>query len=141
MRQYCKLSDLSSETLKEIFAYFFNRCNKVNIYFPNEASEDIVNFKNKFLKAMHIIEMPEELSSIEEPLKEKEGYLMVIASLTEEIKAFILNLDLNFRLSLGLITKDNKVLFYIGDEDECIIEDNEDSSLFSSSLFSGFKPI
>lgn len=140
MRQYCKLSNLSSDTLKEIFCYFFSKCDKINIYFPNEAPEDIISFKEKFLNAIHIEKTAGELSSLEDDLDEKEGYSMIIASLTEEVKELIININDSFHLSLGLISGE-KVLFYIGDEGECIIEDNENSEIFSSSLFNAFQVI
>jgi len=140
MRQYNTLSNISTNTLKEIYTYLFTLCDKVNIYFPNEGSLEIMNFKNTFLEAIHITKASDELFSSEDALEEKEGYSMVIASLTDEVKNLILNMNSAFRLSLGLITKD-KVLFYIGDAGECIIEDTADSVIFSSPLFNTFKTI
>ncbi|WP_069998742.1 hypothetical protein [Cellulosilyticum sp. I15G10I2] len=140
MRKYCALSNIPSNTLKETFTYLFNICDKVNIYFPNEASLEIMNFKDTFLKAAHIANLSNELLSTEDALEEKEGYAMIIASLTDEIKELILNINAHFSLSLGLINGD-KVIFYIGDAGECIIEDAEDSDIFSSPLFNTFKTI
>lgn len=140
MRKYCNLSNSSSTTLNEIFTYLFNICDKVNIYFPNEASLETMKFKDTFLKAAHIANLSDELLSAEDALEEQEGYAMIIASLTSEIKKLILNMNADLHLSLGLISGD-KVLFYISDEGECIIEDVEDSDIFSSSLFTHFKTI
>lgn len=140
MRRYCMLSNISSNDLKDIYTYLFNICDKVNIYFPNETSLEIMNFKNTFLDAIHITKASDELLSAEDSWEEKEGYSMVIASLTDEVKNLIVNMNSDFHLSLGLITND-KVLFYIGDEGECILEDAEDSVIFSSPLFSTFKTI
>jgi hypothetical protein len=134
------LSNISSNTLKDIYTYLFNSCDKVNIYFPNEAPSDIMNFQNTFLEAVHIAKSSDALFSSEDNLEEKEGYSMIIASLTDEVKNLILNIKPEFHLSLGLIAND-KVLFYIGDEGECIIEDSEDSVIFSSPLFNSFKVI
>ena len=144
MRRYTKLSTLELSQLKEILNFFFDRCDKVNIYFPNaikgSQSEDVAIFKNKFLSATHIIETSDELGELEETLEEKEGFSMIIASLTSEVKALLLEMKPQLHLSLGLISGD-KVLFYVGDEDECVIEANEDSEIFSSTLFQSFKTI
>lgn len=144
MRRYAKLSSLSHEQFKEILRFFYGECDKVNIYFPNtiheKSNDDIVAFKKAFLAATHIIENPEELGSLEETLEEKIGFTMVIASLTEEVKSLILELKASFHLNLGLISGD-KVLFYIGDEGECVVEAEEDSTIFNSPLLESFQII
>lgn len=142
MRRYAKLSTIGTHLLSDILKFFFNRCDKVNIYFPNTISQEseVNTFKNEFLAATHIIENAEELASLEETLEEKEGFSMIIASLTDEVKALLLDMKSNLHLNLGLIEGD-KVLFYIGDEDECVIEADEDSDIFTSSLFDSFKTI
>ena len=142
MRRYAKLSTIELSHLQDIFNYFFDRCDKVNIYFPNTTDEtsEVTTFKNRFLAATHIIENADELGSLEETLEEKEGFSMIIASLTEEVKELLLGMKTNLHLNLGLIQGD-KVLFYIGDEDECVIEADEDSDIFASSLFDSFKTI
>ncbi|MBE6024148.1 MAG: hypothetical protein E7231_13270 [Cellulosilyticum sp.] len=144
MRRYAKLSTLDLTHFQEILKFFFDRCDKVNIYFPNASqgapSQEITSFKNKFLAATHIIEESEELASLEETLEEKEGFTMVIASLTSEVKELLLEMKPQFHLSLGLISGE-KVLFYLGDEDECVIEANENSEIFNSSLFESFQII
>ena len=144
MRRYAKLSTLNLTHFQEILQFFFHRCDKVNIYFPNDikgsTEQDIIEFKNKFLAATHIIEQTDELGNLEETLEEKDGFSMVIASLTDDVKALLLDMKQNLRLSLGLISGD-KVLFYIGDEDECVIEANEDSEIFKSPLFENFQVI
>lgn len=144
MRRYAQLSTLELSHFKEILSFFFDRCDKVNIYFPNNVkespNEEMTSFKNKFLAATHIIEESDELSNLEESLEEKEGFSMVIASLTADVKALLLDMKPQLHLSLGLISGD-KVLFYLGDEDECVIEANEHSEIFKSPLFDGFKTI
>ncbi len=142
MRRYSKLSTIDSNLLIDILKFFFDRCDKVNIYFPNTTKEtsEVNTFKNQFLAATHIIENAEELGSLEETLEEKEGFSMIIASLTNEVKTLLLDMKTNLHLNLGLIEGD-KVLFYIGDEDECVIEADEDSDIFASSLFDSFKTI
>lgn len=116
----------------------------MNIYFPNTTknaqAKEINTFKTNFLAATHIIENPEELGNLEESLEEKDGFSMIIASLTEEVKELIIQMKSNLSLNLGLIQGD-KVLFYLGDEDECVVEADEDSDIFKSTLFDTFKTI
>lgn len=144
MRRYAKLSTLELSHFKDILNFFFDRCDKINIYFPNTVTgalgTEITSFKTKFLAATHIIEESAELSTLEESLEEKEGFSMIIASLNHEVKTLLLEMKPHLHLSLGLISGD-KVLFYLGDEDECVIEANEDSEVFNSNLFSSFKII
>lgn len=144
MRRYAKLSSLDLTHFQEILKFFFDRCDKVNIYFPNTTSgalsQDITAFKNKFLAATHIIEESEELANLEESLEEKEGFSMVIASLTPAVKDLLLEMKPQLHLSLGLISGE-KVLFYLGDEDECVVEANENSEVFTSNLFESFQVI
>ena len=142
MRRYAKLSTFDLTHFQEILRFFFDRCDKVNIYFPNSelVSEEINTFKTKFLAATHIIEESEELNTLEESLEEKEGFSMVIASLTPEVKELLLQMKPHLHLSLGLISGE-KVLFYVGDEDECVIEASEDSQIFKSQLFETFQVI
>ncbi len=143
MRRYAQLSLLDKELFKTILEFFFDKCDKVNIYFPNDLSstqEKLALFKHNFLGATHIIENPEELGSLEESLEEKDGFSMIIASLTSEVKELLLQFDCGFALNLGLIDGD-KVLFYIGDEGECVIEAEDDSDIFKTNLFDGFKTI
>lgn len=144
MRRYTKVSTLDLSHFKDILHFFFDRCDKVNIYFPNNVKSEFANelaaFKSNFLAATHIIEESDELASLEETLEEKEGFSMVIASLTDEVKALLLEMKPQLHLSLGLISGD-KVLFYLGDDDECVIEANENSEIFNSSLFDSFQTI
>ena len=143
MRRYAQLSSLDKELFNNILELFFNKCDKVNIYFPNVLSSsqsNVTTFKNNFLSATHIIENPEELGSLEDSLEEKEGFSMIIASLTPEVQNLLLQFDSNFSLNLGLIDGE-KVLFYIGDEGECVVEAEDDSDIFTSTLFDTFKTI
>ena len=144
MRRYAKVSTLDLSHFKDILNFFFDRCDKVNIYFPNtvkgELGSEMNTFKSQFLAATHIIEESDELANLEEALEEKEGFSMVIASLTPEVKTLLLDMKPQLSLSLGLISGD-KVLFYLGDDDECVIEANEGSEIFKSSLFDNFQTI
>ncbi len=143
MRRYAQLSSLDKELFNNILEFFFNKCDKVNIYFPNVLSasqSNVATFKNNFLSATHIIENPEELGDLENSLEEKEGFSMIIASLTSEVKTLLLQFDCSFSLNLGLIDGE-KVLFYIGDEGECVVEAEDDSDIFASNLFDTFKTI
>ena len=144
MRRYAKVSTLDLSHFKDILNFFFDRCDKVNIYFPNnlkgDFSAELAAFKTKFLAATHIIEESDELASLEESLEEKEGFSMVIASLNSVVKTLLLEMKPELHLSLGLISGD-KVLFYLGDDDECVIEANENSEIFNSSLFDTFQTI
>ena len=143
MRRYAQLSSLDKELFNNILEFFFNKCDKVNIYFPNVLSSEqsnVTTFKNDFLSATHIIENPEELGSLEDSLEEKEGFSMIIASLTSDVKNLLLQFDCSFSLNLGLIDGE-KVLFYIGDEGECVVEAEDDSDIFASNLFDTFKTI
>lgn len=144
MRRYAKLSTLELSHFQEILNFFFDKCDKVNIYFPNTVkhalTEEVISFKNKFLAATHILEPSDELSLLEDSLEEKEGFSMIIASLTPEVKALLLDMKPQLHLSLGLIAGD-KVVFYLGDDDECVIEANEGSEILTSSLFEGFQTI
>ncbi|ADZ81783.1 hypothetical protein QTL86_18120 [Cellulosilyticum sp. ST5] len=144
MRRYAKLSSIDKKLFIDILKFFFDKCDKVNIYFPNTTknaqAKEINTFKTNFLAATHIIENPEELGNLEESLEEKDGFSMIIASLTEEVKELIIQMKSNLSLNLGLIQGD-KVLFYLGDEDECVVEADEDSDIFKSTLFDTFKTI
>lgn len=144
MRRYAKLSTLEPTQFNNILQFFFDRCDKVNIYFPNTTKSDVQNeltsFKNDFLSATHIIEEGDELASLEESLEEKDGFSMIIASLNSEVKTLLMNMNSKLHLNLGLIAGD-KVLFYLSDESECVIEANENSEIFKSELFNNFQTI
>ncbi len=144
MRRYAKLSTIEPHLFLDILEFFFNRCDKINIYFPNtiksSSQPQIFEFKKEFLAATHIIENTEELGNLEEVLEEKDGFSMIIASLNDEVKNLLLHMHSNLNLNLGLISGD-KVLFYLGDEGECVIEAEEDSDIFTSTLFKSFKTI
>ena len=49
MRRYTKLSTLELSHFQEILKFFFTKCDKINIYFPNTTqgalSEELNSFK------------------------------------------------------------------------------------------------
>lgn len=135
MKLYSDLSQISSEHMQDIVNYFFNICNKVNIYFPNEADSELVAFKDSFLTATCISELEDDTSALEP----KEGFSMVIASLSPQVNDLLRHVKASYHLSFGLI-QDDKVLLYVGDEGELVIE-TEDDTLASHSLFTNFQQI
>lgn len=135
MKLYSDLSQISSEHMQDIVNYFFNICNKVNIYFPNDANDELVAFKDSFLTATCISELEDDTSTLEP----KEGFSMVIASLSPQVNDLLRHVKASYHLSFGLI-QDDRVLLYVGDEGEVVIE-TEDNSLASHSLFTNFKQI
>lgn len=135
MKLYSTVQNLAQNQFKKVLTYCFSCCDTVNIYFPNECSEEILAFKNKFLKAISLLEIEDELSVLEP----KEGFMMLIASLNEEVQALLAGLDPSYGLSFGLIQKEN-VLLYVGDAGEVVIE-TEDAALTEQELFKGFKMI
>lgn len=136
MKLYANLSHISNDTMHDILGYFFNICNKVNIYFPNDSDDELISFKDTFLEATSISELNEDESS---PLEPKEGFSMVIASLSPKVNDLLTQVKSSYHLSFGLI-QDDKVLLYLGDEGEVVIE-SDDESITSHSLFLDFKAI
>lgn len=136
MKLYADLSQVSTENMHDIMGYFFNICNKVNIYFPNDADDELISFKDAFLEATSIGELDEDESS---PLEPKEGFTMVIAALSPKVRDLLTQVKSSYHLSFGLI-QDDKVLFFLGDEGEVVIE-SDDESITGHSLFLEFKAI
>ena len=135
MKLYSTIQNLKQDQFNKVLTYCFSYCDTVNIYFPNECSEEILTFKNKFLQAISLLEIEDERSILEP----KEGFMMLIATLNEEVKKLLCTLDPDYRLSFGLIQNEN-VLLYVGDEGEVVIE-TEDTSLKENTLFKDFKSI
>ena len=136
MRLYASTHNMTDDIYTEIIKYFFTLCDKVNIYFPNESTPDVLDFKKEFLSTAHIYDLEDELAHLEP----KEGFTMIIASLSEEIKALLLNIKTSYHLSFGLI-EDVNVVLYIGNDGECVIEMDDTNTLLSNSLFSSFTQI
>lgn len=136
MRLYASTLTMTNDLYTEIIKYFFNTCDKVNIYFPNEASMELLEFKKEFLSTTHIYEPEDELAHLEP----KEGFTMIIASLSEEVKNLLLNIKTSYHLSFGLIEGFNVVL-YIGNDGECVVEMDNADKLLSQPLFSTFTQI
>lgn len=135
MKLYSTIASLPAKELETIIKYFSNACDKINIYFPNDCSEELSKFKEAFLSAIDLQEMEDELSTLEP----KEGFTMIIASLSDEVCNLLLQVKVSYHLSFGLIKNDTVVL-YAGDEGELVLEDT-DPELESNPLFGHFKVI
>jgi hypothetical protein len=136
MKLYSTINTLSKEHFNSILNFFFSTCESVNIYFPNECSEEVLNFKNQFLKSIALLGIEEDELSVLEP---KEGFMMLIASLNEEVCQLLLKMEPSYALSFGLIAKE-EVVFYVGDQGEIVIE-TKDDILAENELFKGFRMI
>lgn len=130
MQLYSNISNLSGDQFKNIIKYLANHCEKVSIYFPNEADDELVTFKNRFLQATDIFEGEDEVAGLEP----KEGFSMVIASISEPVQALLSEVKSSYHLSFGLI-KNDQALLYVGDEGEIVVDSDEDLDL---SYFDGF---
>lgn len=130
MQLYSNISNLSGDQFKGIIDYLSGRCEKVSIYFPNDADADLLAFKNKFLQATDIFEGEDEVAGLEP----KEGFSMVIASISEPVKELLSEVKSSYHLSFGLIQGDQAVL-YVGDEGEIVVDTEESLDL---SHFDGF---
>ncbi len=137
MRYYA--NKLTQEVFIDVLKFFFKECDKVNIYFPNELSPSSVKeFHDDFLAAAKLT----NIEGVEDDLlTEKDGYSMIIASLTDDIKNLLITSYPKVNLSMGLINKEDKVIFYVGDEGEFVIETDGDSNFIYEDLFKGFKII
>jgi hypothetical protein len=136
MSLYTKLDTLPKETYALLLKYFFNICQKVNIYFPTDCTAHLAAYKNSFLDAIDIHESCDEFSALEP----KEGFTMVIASLTPAVFEHLLQIPTSdFHLSFGLIL-DDEVRFYV-DEDGGLILDCTDFSFLGEKDRHFFKEI
>lgn len=132
MKLYGNTSNLSGQAFSDLLKYFYPACDKVSIYFPNDAEEPVTNFKNTFLKAIELCELDDE-DSVLEP---KEGFTMVIASLSDEVQSLLTQIHPSFHLSFGIIKEETLILF-IGEEGEIAI-DTEDAAVATQELFASF---
>ncbi|MGL5677244.1 MAG: hypothetical protein ACRDDX_12570 [Cellulosilyticaceae bacterium] len=130
MKLYSNTAALSGEAFGQMLDTFYPLCDKVSIYFPNDGEDAVMTFKNKFLQAIELCEIEDELSVLEP----KEGFSMVIASIAPtHVQALLKEIHPSFHLSFGLI-KDETLVFFVGEEGEIAI-DVDDASVVASEVF------
>lgn len=135
MKLYANISDFSQDTFNTILEFCFSHCNKLSIYFPNEGNEKIQAFKTQFLNATELYTIDDELAVLEP----KEGFSMVITSLSSTVKDLLTHLPYGEALSFGMIHDENLILF-ISEEGEIAIDlPNEVAT--STDLFASFTKI
>lgn len=130
MQLYSNITNLSGDQFKNIINYLSKRCERVSIYFPNDAEDEVLAFKNKFLRVTDIFEGDDEIAGLEP----KEGFSMVIASISDTVQDLLSEVKCSYHLSFGLI-KNDQALLYVGDEGEIVVDTDEELDL---SFFDGF---
>lgn len=130
MKLYTDIAQLTGDVFTQMLEVFYPVCDKVSIYFPNDGDEAVMNYKNTFLKAIELCEIEDELSVLEP----KEGFSMVIASLSQpQVQDLLKKISPAFHLSFGLI-KGETLVFFVGEEGEIAI-DVEDNTVVDTPLF------
>ncbi len=132
MKLYGNLSDLTHEQFTDMLSFFYPECNKLSIYFPNDGEAPVMSFKEDFLEAIDVSEADDETSVLEP----KEGFSMVIASFSDNVKQLLARIEPSFKLSFGMMYDETLVLF-IGEEGEIAI-DSTNESLMEHPIFSTF---
>lgn len=117
MKLYANVSDFSHESFNEVIKFCLPHSNKLSIYFPNDGNDVVENFKVKFLNATELYALDDELAVLEP----KEGFSMVITSLSETVQSLLSELPYGEPLSFGLI-EDEKLIFFISEEGEVAID-------------------
>lgn len=135
MKLYANISELSQETFNAILEFCFPYCNKLSIYFPNDCQSTLNTFKIKFLSATELYAIDDELAVLEP----KEGFSMVITSLSETVQKLLFELPYGEALSFGLI-QDENLTFFISEEGEIAL-DLPYEVIQDASLFEGFTKI
>ena len=135
MKLYANISDFSQDTFNAILNFCFPHCNKLSIYFPNECNEKVQTFKTKFLNATKLYTIDDELAVLEP----KEGFSMVITSLSNTVQDLLTHLPYREPLSFGIIHDEN-LIFFISEEGEVAI-DLPDEVATSTNLFDSFTKI
>ncbi|MGL6173040.1 MAG: hypothetical protein ACRC1P_00315 [Cellulosilyticaceae bacterium] len=130
MQLYSNISNLSGDQFKTIISYLSGRCEKVSIYFPNDADADLLAFKNKFLQATDIFEGEDEIAGLEP----KEGFSMVIASISEPVQDLLSEVKSSYHLSFGLIEGD-QALLYVDDEGGIVVDSEKSLDLAHFASF------
>ncbi len=118
------IRDLEVSTIKEVFNMAFNYCDKVIIYFPDDAAADIEELKSAFVSLIRAGNCHENDYSATGWLKEKEGYSMLIATLSRDIQTFILNINPILNLCIGLLDAGH-VFLYLGVDGKIVIESDK----------------
>ncbi len=134
MKYYGNIQDLERQQVQEIFKMAFNYCNKVNIYFPHQGNEKISQLKESFVSLTTIghIDKDEDDSEVwgaEAKLKDKEGFSMLIATLSRDIQTLIVNSFPLLGIHMGLLDE-NHIFLYLDADGEIIIE----SSLITADI-------
>ncbi len=80
MRYYANIQNLEPSVVQDIFRISFNYCNKINIYFPDDATSEITALKEAFTSLSGIGEMNPQ----DDEIRHKEGFSMLIASLSRD---------------------------------------------------------
>ena len=135
MKLYANISEFSQDTFNAILNFCFPHCNKLSIYFPNECTEKVQTFKTKFLNATELYTIDDELAVLEP----KEGFSMVITSLSNTVQDLLTHLPYREALSFGVIHDEN-LIFFISEEGEIAI-DLPDKIAASTNLFDNFTKI
>lgn len=117
MKLYTNISDFSQETFNDILEFCFPHCNKLSIYFPNDCKDTLNDFKIKFLHATELYAIDDDLAVLEP----KEGFTMVITSLSETVRELLFEIPYGESLSFGII-QDEELIFFISEEGEIAID-------------------
>ncbi|OON99116.1 MAG: hypothetical protein ATN35_02315 [Epulopiscium sp. Nele67-Bin004] len=123
MKYYANIKDLEPHIISELLQMCFNYCNNINIYFPHDCSSDIKSFKDAFVSLTSIGEIDQEDTDLGQ-LDEKEGFSMLIATLSRDIETLLLNKPPNINISYGLLDETHLFL-YLDEEGEIIIESDK----------------
>lgn len=135
MKLYANISELSQETFNKILKFCFPQCNKLSIYFPNDCNDLLNDFKIKFLNATELYALDDELSILEP----KEGFSMVITSLSETVQELLFEMPYGEALSFGII-QDENLVFFISEEGELAI-DLPSEAIEGDALFTNFTKV
>ncbi|MDU6855955.1 MAG: hypothetical protein ACLSH8_16760 [Zhenhengia sp.] len=135
MKLYANISELSQETFNDILEFCFPHCNKLSIYFPNDCKDTLNDFKIKFLSATELYAIDDELAVLEP----KEGFTMVITSLSETVQELLFELPYGEALSFGIIENED-LIFFVSEEGEIAI-DLPREFIEGEALFEGFTKI
>lgn len=135
MKLYANISEFSQDTFNAILNFCFPHCNKLSIYFPNECNEKVQAFKTKFLTVTELYTIDDELAVLEP----KEGFSMVITSLSSTVQDLLTHLPYQEALSFGVIY-DEDLVFFLSEEGELAI-DLPNAVAESTNLFDSFTKV